>query len=335
MAVMSLVVFSGCSNKEYDIPLMTVRYVHEDGSIDDAPYDFEVSSYGETCSIRVESNVAWTATIDPAATWCSIVSSTTSTGNVVDVPHDDIPPLQQGLITLEVAFLPYTATESRSTTVKITAGNLSTTVTVKQLEGVLMEAYNRSILMARTNVDEVGTFAASPADFGKFYQFNRTTAYDPTGGGIPVNWASTYTYEFYDWLSENNPCPTGWQIPTVHDVNDAYSHNGSQNRWVRENEFPIIGCISGRHTAIATWDNLRGCSFMPAVSRRDHTGKYDTANFGVKGFYWLNENGPGTNYHLAYTLEISQSNESADIGYLTSDNTQPKAAALPIRCIKK
>jgi uncharacterized protein (TIGR02145 family) len=85
------------------------------------------------------------------------------------------------------------------------------TVEVKNKEGIDGVCLG-GLMWAKYNVDEPGTFAATPDAPGKLYQFNRKTALPASGG--------TYTFsitsidEDSDWLTDNDPCPTGWHLPS-------------------------------------------------------------------------------------------------------------------------
>jgi uncharacterized protein (TIGR02145 family) len=68
------------------------------------------------------------------------------------------------------------------------------------------------VIWATRNVDEPGTFAATPDDLGKLYQFNN-----------PKAWSLTTTVDDIPqpnivsggWKEVNDPCPEGWRLPTT------------------------------------------------------------------------------------------------------------------------
>jgi hypothetical protein len=201
------------------------------------------------------------------------------------------------------------------------------------------------LIVARTNLDEFGTFAESPASFGKFYQFNRTVAYDPTQpvGGVPPNWPATYVSENSDWLSGNDPCPPGWKIPDggfnnttlVGELIKGVSHLRNEGiipfKMVDiADGFPLSGFLCGDSIETATWDDMKSCFFLPAISRRTADGVFDAHSFYVKGFYW-------TRYGLAFSGtkgEYIKFDRNYYDGDLFSDYVD-KGCALPIRCVKR
>lgn len=353
----ALLLCSGCE-KEKDLPYLNILAVGDRGISYSPP---EILANGGTYTISIGSNVAWTAKIDAAATWCGILSSNTATGVIIEDPYNHSSgSLQQGLVTISATMIPYTATEGRTTTLTLTSADISTTYTINQIPGIRMKTvYGKNEIWARTNVDEFGTFAENPASFGKFYQFNRTIAYDPTEpvDGIPPNWPDTYISENSNWLPENDPCPPGWQIPVnsfdlyglFHDVYvishmiDAYhSWLDIYYKWITsgdsfwtsyEDGTPMVGFLCGFEMESATWNDMKDCFFLPAVSGRNETGQFDARNFYVQGFYWT-RNGTITTNNYGDVLGFS--NHEDDIGGVRIIGMQKhKGSALPIRCVKK
>jgi hypothetical protein len=325
----ALLLCSGCE-KEKDLPYLNILAVGDNWASYSLP---EILANGGTYTISVGSNVAWTAKIDAAATWCDILSSNTATGVIIEDPYNHGVPLQQGLVTISATMIPYTATEGRTTTLTLTSADISTTYTINQIPGIRMG----NIIVARTNVDEFGTFAENPASFGKFYQFNRTTAYDPTEpvGGIPPNWPATYISENSDWLPENDPCPPGWKMPDGSPggfvgVFNGRFHNIFKLVGMGDGGFPMSGFLCGNSIETATWDDMQDCFFLPAVSYRNNTGLYNAYDFYNKGYYW-------TQYGLAYSGTLGtfiKFDRNDRDGELFRDYIN-KGSALPIRCVKK
>ena len=57
-----------------------------------------------------------------------------------------------------------------------------------------------------------GMFADKPEDFGMIYQWNRKTGW-PTTGSV-TGWPTDSPGPSATWAAENDPCPTGWRVPT-------------------------------------------------------------------------------------------------------------------------
>jgi hypothetical protein len=92
------------------------------------------------------------------------------------------------------------------------------TVEVKNKEGIDGECIGGA-MWAKYNVDEFGTFAASPEEVGKLYQYNRPTAWPSnTSAKLPA-------YDVFDpiWAPANDPCPEGWRLPTYADYSALYN----------------------------------------------------------------------------------------------------------------
>ena len=74
---------------------------------------------------------------------------------------------------------------------------------------------------ARSNVAMPGTFAQNPQDAGMFFLWNCRIGWSSTdpmvnsdGGDWCSRWGSS-PHIGTAWYSQNDPCPTGWRIPTV------------------------------------------------------------------------------------------------------------------------
>ena len=82
------------------------------------------------------------------------------------------------------------------------------------------------IKWATRNVDKPGTFAATPESAGMFYQWNRKigwTSSDPMVSSDAVTMWSSYDSSGTSWTSENDPCPTGWRVPTKSELDGLLS----------------------------------------------------------------------------------------------------------------
>jgi len=69
------------------------------------------------------------------------------------------------------------------------------------------------VVWATRNVDMPGTFAENPESFGMLFQWNRWTAWNTTDNNA-TGWDNTVATGD-TWETENDPCPTGWRIPTT------------------------------------------------------------------------------------------------------------------------
>ncbi|GHT32992.1 hypothetical protein FACS189434_06080 [Bacteroidia bacterium] len=110
-------------------------------------------------------------------------------------------------------------TAAGTATITAKAGEQTATCTVSifalpATDGVTING----ITWATRNVDAPGTFAANITDYGKFYQWNSSTAWAATGSveGWDISWNGGFeTPSNTDtWDTANNVCPTGYRLPT-------------------------------------------------------------------------------------------------------------------------
>ncbi len=180
-----------------------------------------------------------------------------------------------------------------------------------EVDGVEWAAYN---------VDDYQTFAVRPDMYTKFYQFNRAIAW-PTTGDV-TNWPSSIN-ENANWTTANNPCPTGWRVPT-RDEWMALGETGSSwaDAGVRGNQ--VAGRFYGhKHTVCSLPNNMDGCIFLPAVGYRNNIHG-SLGSQGSYGYYWSStQSTTGSGYYLYFTGGYS---------FLLDTN---KEAGLSVRCVKK
>jgi len=68
------------------------------------------------------------------------------------------------------------------------------------------------ITWATRNVSSTGTFVNNPENYGGYYQWNKKD----TANFLLHNayFASSFS-KATSWSSANDPCPTGWRVPTI------------------------------------------------------------------------------------------------------------------------
>jgi len=178
---------------------------------------------------------------------------------------------------------------------------------------------------ATCNVDEPGIFAASPESAGKFYRWNRKTAYPATG--------SVFYWEEYDsrdysyiWETENNPCPAGWRIPTLEEIQRLLDTKKVSNEWQKRNG--VYGrCFIDKSTGASI--------FLPAVGYRNGDDGMLGGVFNDKGrvgLYWtttLPYYGSGNPYYLRFTYGDSKDDVGWECYFING------AYGLSLRCVEE
>ena len=130
-------------------------------------------------------------------------------------------------------------------------------------EGIVING----IRWATRNVDAPGTFAPTPESAGMFFQWNRKKAWATTdiiGGRDNSNPEGT------KWYAENDPCPDGWRVPTIEELQSLYD---AGSIWTRRNR------VRGRLFGTAPYQ-----LFLPATGGIDADGRH--GGVGRSGSYW-------------------------------------------------
>lgn len=129
------------------------------------------------------------------------------------------------------------------------------------------------VTWATCNVDAPGTFADSPESTGMFYQWNRTIGWSATDNITDWNRSSPVGSI---WEKVNSPCPQGWRVPTIEELNTLLNTKKVEQEWTTQNG------VNGRKFT----DKVSGSFlFLPAAGYRDYS---DGALLGVgnNGYYW-------------------------------------------------
>ena len=96
-------------------------------------------------------------------------------------------------------------------------------------KGVLING----VMWAQRNVDAPGTFAKTPEDAGKFYQWNRIRAWNTTDEEVS-GWDDTDATGI-TWEKTNDPSPTGWRVPTKEELEKLCDETKVKSEWIEQN----------------------------------------------------------------------------------------------------
>ena len=128
------------------------------------------------------------------------------------------------------------------------------------------------IRWATRNVDAPGTFAPYPESSGMLFQWNRKKGWNAVDRYVE-DWdflgASGINVK---WEKENDPCPTGWRVPTYEELQSLYN---SGSIWTTQRR------INGRLFGTAPYQ-----IFLPVAGHRGINGVL----FGASetALYWSN-----------------------------------------------
>lgn len=209
-------------------------------------------------TVTVACNKSWNATVNSAASsWCTLGNNTGGQG--------------ENPLTINIAASSgLGAYDIRVATITVTSETLSATLKVYQGFGMVING----LRWAECNVGEPGKFASSPDDPGLLYQYNSKIGY-PVTGGIPEGYQTGYVDNgVVTWSAEQNPCPTGWRIPTDSEIDALVGNNTSRKfAWVppAASGFSVPGIMAGipeKDAVLATRDDMRGCIFLPVSGYR-------------------------------------------------------------------
>jgi uncharacterized protein (TIGR02145 family) len=201
-----------------------------------------------------------TATVAPENATDQAVTWTSSDGTVASVGAD-------GLVT---------AVKEGNATITVTtvdgAKTADCTVTV---QGVLING----IVWATTNVDAPGAFAAKPEDSGMLYQWGKNVGWSATDPLVSSNGDTTWDQSTVSgdvWTSANDPCPEGWQVPSLDDFATLAEESKVVSTWTEQ------GGVSGRlFVDVATDKSI----FLPATGYRN-VSSGALGYVGSYGYYW-------------------------------------------------
>lgn len=251
----TIVVTAGNETKEIHITQMSKPSLAiEPVSI--ATISNDAKSYQVTVTCRGE----WKAIIDDeASSWCTL-SNNTGEG--------------PGILTVHVSAL--NSNEMRMGTITLSTGDIHSTVTVQQGYGTIING----LVWAKCDVNESGRFATSPDVKGLLYQYNSNTGYpnsSPNVSECPAGFKTgAYNTEMKEWDLTNNPCPKGWRIPTIEEI--QILTEGNKFAWVEPNHsgFLVPGAIVGvikEKAILATKADMKGGIFWPQSGYRSTDGK--------------------------------------------------------------
>jgi hypothetical protein len=184
-----------------------------------APESIPATAAASSYPIAVTSNAAWTATIDAAATWCTLANAS-ATGN--------------GTVTVNVAENP--TVEQRAATVTVASGTLTRAVAVNQAAFILPTPPNA----ASTQTWTFGSSTLTWSDAIRISDCNKpdfTESYSDPQCRSYTEGANIWYYYNWPYVNQNAStlCPSPWRVPTSSDfsalVNSSVTSSTLISEW--------------------------------------------------------------------------------------------------------
>jgi uncharacterized protein (TIGR02145 family) len=144
---------------------------------------------------------------------------------------------------------------------------------------------------ATCDVDMPDTFTESPEEEGMCYQWGTKEPIIPNGDNI---WNEHY--ENTKWAKSDDPCPKGWQIPTMYEMASLLDSETVARVWTDE-----YGMIGMKFTDIANGNSI----FLPAYGY--YYANKDSGLPLYKGRYGTYWSSTGTVSDMAYQLGFCES----------------------------
>ena len=257
-------------------------------------------------TLNVTSNAQWTAQVIDAELqeWISIAPTSGIGDGVITITLD-----------------PNIRFARRHAFISVSADGIQRRDTVFQraISSLPADQFNsvtiNGITWATTNVNEFGTFVhfSEPHNPGRYFQFNRPTAYSIVDGNITPPLKYSEIVEDSDWSILNDPCPCGWRVPTDAEMNTLRQ---SGFRWVNEPR----GAWLGTDAQTATFDTPGNAIFLPAGGVFSNGAMHQ---LGIEGGHWTSTQ---LRRDDSWVLFFTQSGVRQGVSLI-------KRNTIPIRCV--
>ena len=209
--------------------------------------------------LMISSSCDWIAMIDTEAqSWVSLDRTSGVQGETEVIVK--VSPLQE-------------PDQRRETAITVNSGGRVVALPVMQGYAVRIG----DILWAKCDVGEPNTFTSAPNVRGKLYQYDSKTAYESIFDDMTC--PQGFNTQPYDggtvlWQEVNNPCPTGWRVPTFVEA-EALLGSMSNRRAQWSSWAGVPGVFAGNEDAVtATAEDTKGCIFIPENCRRYYRTGY-------------------------------------------------------------
>ena len=167
------------------------------------------------------------------------------------------------------------------------------------------------VCWAEYNVDTPGTFANSENPYGMLYQWNRRKGW--LGTGTVTGWDNSIPPSDF-WASTNDPCPAGWRVPTLEEMEKLLD----KSKVTSDSAAIAEGVIGKAYTDVLTGNRI----FLPTSHyRQSNRPPIENDNVCI-GFYW---SGTAYSSSVAYSLFFERD--------FDGNISWPKNWGMTIRCV--
>jgi hypothetical protein len=245
--------FAGCKSDDDPAPDPVIE-----PSLSVSPESISAAAAAGSYSIAVTSNTTWTATVNAAATWCT-VSPATGTAN--------------GAVTVNV--VENATVENRTATATLTAGALTREVSVAQA-GIPTPPTHAASTQTWTFGDQTWSDAIHIPDCNKTDFTDSNTNPDCRNYTRDGN-----TWYYYNWsyvdANTTTLCPSPWRIPSQSDF-DTFVNNTTRSDLVSAWGYggAAYGGVVANTTFVAYY-----WSSTASDSDKAYSFSYNSENLGV------------------------------------------------------
>jgi len=171
------------------------------------------------------------------------------------------------------------------------------------------------VVWATCNVDAPGVFASKPSDPGMFYQWNRNMGWSVTDPVTNSDGATIWDDSDPvgdNWEAANNPCPSGWRVPTPDEQQSLLDAGGF---WNELNGVPGYFFGNGKEKV-----------FFPAAGYRYCDGVLYPQTTYSFSYYWSDTSTYGSYYEQASAILFNSTT-------LRIVNSSYYCAGYSVRCV--
>ncbi len=191
------------------------------------------------------------------------------------------------------------------------------------------------VTWAQCNVDAPGTFTATPGGYGMYYQFNRRVGWSSTNPLVSSPAGAVWDGASYDltpestWESANDPCPEGWRMPVIEELESLFGEQVS-NKWTYQ--FDVEGwSFEDQQTGDTIFLPFAG-NRLPSGALDLEMGKGNPLYGGTSVGVWITLPFGGEHLYGSCALYLSDNDMSMSVAHV---GYHPGGSTMSVRCVKQ